>query len=243
MGGYRLYRSVVAGATGRVGEALTRQLLLSPLCAEVHTVGRAETRAFDGLAAADAKLRRHRADFAAASCSMDASALAGVDAAFCVLGARGGWADTEGVAAAERDGVLRFAELCAAAGIPHLSLLSSAWADRHSRFLPFARLQGEAVEACVEMAAFRRVSVFRPAVVVDGLGQPLGAQAAPLSARALLRSMPTVAQFLPTRFRQVPLDDLVLSMRLNVELCDAADRVESLDYRGMMMIIGRDGEP
>mmetsp|Transcript_52728 Transcript_52728/g.168884 ORF Transcript_52728/g.168884 Transcript_52728/m.168884 type:complete len:242 (-) Transcript_52728:151-876(-) len=240
MARYRLYRCAVAGATGRVGEALTRQLLLSPLCSEVHALGRAEARGFDGLAAANAKLRQHRCDLSKPLCGLDASALAGVDAAFCVLGARGGWARPEDVAAVERDGAVRFAELCAAAGVRHLSLLSSAWAGR-SGAPAFAELQAEAARACGSMA-FSRLSVFRPAAVLAPDGRALAAPGAPAWAQAAWRLAPAAAQFLPASFRPVRLDDLALAMRLNVELCDASERMEMLGYRDMMLIIGRDGD-
>eukprot|EP00928_Gymnodinium_smaydae_P081456 TRINITY_DN64979_c0_g1_i1.p3 TRINITY_DN64979_c0_g1~~TRINITY_DN64979_c0_g1_i1.p3 ORF type:complete len:243 (+),score=57.29 TRINITY_DN64979_c0_g1_i1:70-798(+) len=238
---YRLYRCAVAGGTGLVGGTLSRQLVLSPLCSEVHAVGRAELRTLDGLAAA-AKLRQLRCDLARPLCDVDASALKGVDAAFCTLGARGGWTDDADVAAVERDGAIRFAELCAAAGVPHFSLLSSAWADASSR-LAFARHQGEAADAIAAMDAFRRVSIFRPGAVVDEEGRTFDQRLGPQAwSRALWRAAPTAAQFLPTRFRQVPLADVALAMRLNVELCDPSGRVEVLGFREMMQVIGREAE-
>lgn len=242
MPGYRLYRSAIVGATGRAGEALTRQLLLSPLCSEVHAVGRRDTRAFDGLAAAEAKLKQHRADIERPLLGLDASVLSGVDAAFCLLGARGGWAaNGDEVQAVERDGAIRFAELCSAANVPHISLLSTAWADPTSRVLASARAQGEAAEAFASMESFERVSIFRPSTIVDDDGEPMRRWgSAPIWADMAWRSLPLLAQFLPTRYRQVPLADVILAMRLNAELCAATERVERLDYRDMMQIIGRD---
>ncbi|CAJ1385648.1 unnamed protein product [Effrenium voratum] len=233
MPGYRLYKSAVAGATGRIGKALTRQLLLSPLCEEAHIVARRKV-GFPELAAS-AKLRHHVADFGADVCGLQASALKGVDAAFCLLGARSGWSNETDVVAVERDAVLRFARLCEAAGIPHLSLLSSAWADP-SRALPFARVQGETVEAVAAMS-FARISVFRPSAALgpDGRLEP----GSGFLANALWQSVPVAAQFLPNRYRPMALDDIVLAMRLNVELCDASERVEMMDYRDMMMVIGK----
>ncbi|CAK0789312.1 unnamed protein product, partial [Prorocentrum cordatum] len=73
-----------------------------------------------------------------------------VDVAFCALGARGGWTNGGDVAATELGAAVRFAQLCAAARVPHVTLLSSAWADRSSR-LPYARAQGEAAEAFASM--------------------------------------------------------------------------------------------
>eukprot|EP00401_Gymnodinium_catenatum_P032057 CAMPEP_0117553612 /NCGR_PEP_ID=MMETSP0784-20121206/50315_1 /TAXON_ID=39447 /ORGANISM="" /LENGTH=242 /DNA_ID=CAMNT_0005350725 /DNA_START=1 /DNA_END=729 /DNA_ORIENTATION=+ len=238
---YRLYRSAVAGATGRVGEALTRQLLLSPLCSEVHAASRHGTRSFEGLSAAESKLRQHSLDLSKSFCGLEASALAGVDVAFCVLGARGGWADAKDVTAVEQDGVVRFAELCAAAGVQHMALLSSAWADRGSR-MAFARAQGEAAEEVAKMEAFQRISIFQPSAALDMDGLPFTRPEAPLWASALWRSMPVAAQFMPTRYRPMPLADIVLALRLNAELCDTTSRVEKLGFVDMMQIIGREGD-
>lgn len=239
---YQLYRSVVIGATGRVGEALTRQLLLSPLCSEVHVLGRSDLRAFDGLAAAQAKLHQHRVKISRPLCGIDASVLSGVNVAFCALGARGGWTDVDDVAAVERDGAMHFAELCEAAKVPHISLLSSAWATGRSRMLPFARLQGEAVDAYAAMRKFERVSIFQPSAALDEEATLVGRDEGRIWARALWRSVPVVAQFMPTRFRQIPLMDIVLAMRLNAELCDATERVEMLGFKEMMQIIGREDD-
>ncbi|CAE8634409.1 unnamed protein product [Polarella glacialis] len=239
---YRLYKTVVAGATGRVGEALTRQLLLSPLCAEVHSVGRREARAFDRLSAAESKLRHHLGDFSAPECGVDPSSLEGVDSAFCVLGSRRGWSDPAEVAAVERDAVLKFAQLCAAARVPHFSVLSSAWAHPKSR-MQFARTQGETAEALAAMESFRRISLFAPAAATGVAGELLSSEnSSSLVARVLWQGLPLAAQFMPNRYRPVALDDIALAMRLNVELCDASERVERLQYRDMMMIIGRDSE-
>merc|ERR1711877_14005 len=106
----------------------------------VHSIGRRTTHAFDGLSASEAKLRQHQANFTEPLCDVGADALAGVDIAFCVLGSRGGWSDSKDVLAVERDAAVRFAELCAAAKVPHISLLSSAWATSQSR-LAFAKAQ------------------------------------------------------------------------------------------------------
>eukprot|EP00747_Dinoflagellata_sp_TGD_P166816 gnl/TRDRNA2_/TRDRNA2_190195_c0_seq1.p1 gnl/TRDRNA2_/TRDRNA2_190195_c0~~gnl/TRDRNA2_/TRDRNA2_190195_c0_seq1.p1 ORF type:complete len:244 (+),score=45.53 gnl/TRDRNA2_/TRDRNA2_190195_c0_seq1:73-804(+) len=239
---FRLYKSIVAGATGRVGEALSRQLLLSPLCAEVHALGRAKTRAFDGLAAAEAKLKQSSLDLGSPMCGVDPAAVAGADVAFCVLGSRAGWADAQDVAAVERDGVVRFAELCVAAGVPHFSILSSAWAAEPSSSLAFAKTQSEAAAAISGMDSFKRVSIFYPGAVVDENGHTMPRDSAPAWASLAWKMMPVAVQFAPTRFRQIALDDLVLSMRLNVELCDASERVEMLDFKDMMQIIGREDD-
>eukprot|EP00929_Paragymnodinium_shiwhaense_P087143 TRINITY_DN47423_c0_g1_i1.p1 TRINITY_DN47423_c0_g1~~TRINITY_DN47423_c0_g1_i1.p1 ORF type:complete len:262 (-),score=47.68 TRINITY_DN47423_c0_g1_i1:70-798(-) len=238
---YRLYKSVVAGVTGQIGEALTKQLLLSPLCSEVHAAGRRATSAFKSLAAAESKLRQHQIDISRPNCGVDASELEGVNVAFCTLGSRSGWGgDAAEVAAVERDGVIRFAELCAAAKVPHFTLLTSAWADKDCAvpgLSSFAKPQGEAVAAISAMESFQRVSIFKPSAALDAEGQPMGRPGL-----NLFRGMPLAAQFLPTRFRPVPMADIVLAMRLNAELCDPTQRVEELGFQDMMQIIGREGD-
>eukprot|EP00913_Durusdinium_trenchii_P006907 g6497.t1 len=79
-------------------------------------------------------------------CGLSVSALQGSDAAFCVIDGCYGWSNKAEQAILEHDEIIRFARLCAAAGIPHLSILSSVWARSNSIFA-FARLQGEIVEA------------------------------------------------------------------------------------------------
>lgn len=239
---YRLYRSAVIGATGRAGEALTRQLLLSPLCSEVRALGRRQSHSFDGLSAAEAKLKQHHVEIERPQCGLDSSVLSGVDAAFCLLGARSGWAgNAEEACAVERDGAIQFVELCSAAKVPHISLLSCAWAEPMSRHVAAARAQCEAVEACASIESFERVSIFRPSAFLDGNGELMRRHDnPPMWADAAWRALPLVAQLLPTRYRQIPLADVILAMRLNAELCDATERVEYLDYKDMMQIIGRD---
>eukprot|EP00933_Yihiella_yeosuensis_P067216 TRINITY_DN71942_c0_g1_i1.p1 TRINITY_DN71942_c0_g1~~TRINITY_DN71942_c0_g1_i1.p1 ORF type:complete len:244 (-),score=34.39 TRINITY_DN71942_c0_g1_i1:142-873(-) len=242
MARYRLIRSVVAGATGRAGEALTRQLLLSPLCEEVQTVGRRETRAFDGLSAASAKLKQHVGDFSVERCDIEPSRLMGADAAFCLIGAPSGWSNEANVASVERDAVLRFAELCAAAGIPHFSMLSSAWASPQSK-MAFARIQAETIEAVSKIDEFRRVSLFLPSAAVGQDGALLSSiETPPLPARAAWWGVPLAAQFMSNRYRPMALEDIALAMRLNAELCTASERVEKLEFRDMMMIIGKENE-
>jgi len=236
---FRAYRCVVAGTTGRIGSHLTKQLLMSPLCQEVHALARTPISAFD--AVAKSKLRLSKVDFSHAACGLDKSfqsGFEGADAAFCCLGARGGWAAAD-VTEAERDNVIRFAELCAAANIPHFTLLSSAMASLSSR-LQFAKVQAEAVDACAAMRSFKRVSVFQPAIAVNEDGRVLGQFADHPWVSALWRGAPVAAQFLPMRFRQIIVNDITLAMRLNVELCDTAERVEYLGFEDMMKIIGKD---
>merc|ERR1712194_228578 len=192
---------------------------------EVLTVGAVQKKKFEGLAAAEAKLRHYCAKGEAG-----ASSLNGVDAAFCIIG--------DGRMAPPDDKqVKEFAELCKAAEVQHVSLLSSFWADSESK-TPFAaaRRHHELAEVFVS-CGFPRLSIFRPALVALPAGPP--EDAAPME-KAFYHAFPTVRQFMPSKFREVSLDDLILAMRLNAELCDPTEPVERLDFTDMMQIIGKE---
>mmetsp|Transcript_83588 Transcript_83588/g.210587 ORF Transcript_83588/g.210587 Transcript_83588/m.210587 type:complete len:244 (-) Transcript_83588:34-765(-) len=240
MVGYRLYRGAVAcAAGGRVGEALTRQLLLSPLCSEVVAVGSLDRREFESLSAS-AKLRQlggpsgeaapsrvSAADEAAGS--GQGGGLEGVDAAFCVLG------DGRLAAAPDVEEARRFAELCREARVRHVSLLSTLWGDASSSLTP-ARQHGEIAEIFAA-SGFERLSIFLPSLVTLPGGFP---EDAALPERLFYHGFPVARQFMPTRYREVSLADTVLAMRLNVELCDSAEKVERLHFMDMMAIIGKE---
>eukprot|EP00932_Pfiesteria_piscicida_P001952 SRR837773.11900.p2 GENE.SRR837773.11900~~SRR837773.11900.p2 ORF type:complete len:251 (-),score=90.79 SRR837773.11900:63-773(-) len=230
---YRLYRGAVACASGPVGEALTRQLLLSPLCAEVAAVGRVARQEFEGLSASK-KLRELPFPAAAepAPAAGGKGPLEDVDAAFCVLGG-GRWAAPPSAQEARA-----FADLCAAAAVPHVTVLSSVWADPAAR-VASARVHAEIAEYFVKQD-FKRLSIFQPSLVLPASGTDQAPEDAAFPERAYNVLFPAVRQFMPTKFREVSLADLVLAMRLNVELCDSPERVERLSFADMMAIIGKE---
>eukprot|EP00913_Durusdinium_trenchii_P017030 g16015.t1 len=88
---------------------------------------------------------------------------------------------------------------------------------------------------------FRRTSIFKPSAVVGADGHLLSSSSS-FFANATWQMVPVASQFMPGRYRPIALEDLVLAMRLNLELCDASHPVEQLDYRDMMMIIGKDAD-
>mmetsp|Transcript_55304 Transcript_55304/g.131922 ORF Transcript_55304/g.131922 Transcript_55304/m.131922 type:complete len:237 (+) Transcript_55304:143-853(+) len=230
---YKLYRSAVASAAGATGELLTRQLLLSPLASEVLVVGKSETRAFDGLAAGKAKLRQlvmgpGTGKWPSAANLSGPEALEGVAAAFCVLGEGRPWL-------VELDRSLHFAELCASAQVPHVSLLSSCWASKDSWGADLRKQ--EEVESIFAQQGFKRLSIFKPSLVVRPDGLPHDAS---LKERGFETSLPYVRQFLPTRYREISLPDAVMAMRLNAELCDTPEKIEHLYFEDMMQIIGKE---
>jgi len=249
---YKLYRSAVVCAGGPVGEALTRQLLLSPLCSEVLACGKIDRREFESLnvrkklrylaeatsGEVDSGGAAARTGAVAGEQAAQPDGLAGVEAAFCVLGG-GRWAEPPDMTRAKQ-----FAELCKVASVPHVTLLSTCWADTASK-IESAKRHGEVAELFVS-CGFDRLSIFRPSLVLLGRAAAggLGGQGAPQGAALLERAysvaFPIVRQFMPSAFREVGIDDLVLAMRLNAELCDTAEKVERLDFVDIMKIIGKE---
>mmetsp|Transcript_105615 Transcript_105615/g.268272 ORF Transcript_105615/g.268272 Transcript_105615/m.268272 type:complete len:272 (-) Transcript_105615:121-936(-) len=265
---YRLYRSAVACASGPVGEALTRQLLLSPLCSGVVAVGRVARQEFESLSASKKLRMLGEAGDSQSSWSKPPSApspdrggsssghtgnsssssggtgsvedgrgegeegLSGVNAAFCVLG------DGRGAAAPDLVEAKRFAELCDVARVPHVTLLSCIWADPASR-VASARVHGEIAE-CFMSKGFERLSIFQPSLVLQPSASSTLPEDARLPERIFNSGFPLARQFLPNRYREVSMADIVLAMRLNVELCYSPEKVEKLNFVDMMAIIGKE---
>lgn len=223
-----------------MSEALTRSLLLSPLCSEVVAVGQIDRREFESLSVST-KLRQlgatgaseaPREDAASASASgAPLEGLHGVRSAFCVLGG-GRWATPPDLERARS-----FVELCKAASVPHVSLLSCIWADPSSSVQ--AAKQHGAIDELFVAGNFDRLSIFRPSLVLPGAKAGVPEDAA-FPEKAYYAAFPTIRQFLPSQYREVSLEDTVLAMRLNAELCDSAERVERLDFADMMQIIGKE---
>merc|ERR1711879_962390 len=107
---------------------------------------------------------------------------------------------TEEVEAVEHEGAVRFAELCSAANVPHIALLSSAWADpsyRALQRLPFARAQGQAIAAYSALESFERVSIFMPGAMLDEDGELMRREGTtPLLAGMMWRAIPFWNQML-----------------------------------------------
>ena len=122
------YRALIVGATGAVGSALVGELLFSGACTEVLALTR---RPFDAFTDA-AKLRVHVVNFEQLERATGESAK-GCDVAFCTMGIgqpRKVAFDEFWRVDVEYAGA--FARGAAAAGVRHISLLSSVGADAAS---------------------------------------------------------------------------------------------------------------
>lgn len=233
------YRALVIGATGAVGSALVRELSAAPACAGVVALTR---RPVDWLAALP-NVVAHAVAFDALE-QRTQELGAGCDAAFCTMGiGQPRKTSFEEFRRVDVDYAGAFARGAAAAGVRHISLLSSVGANVSSRN-PYIRVKGEAEQA-VAAAGITRTSLFRPSLLVtreiryglqDRLTQSL---------------FPLIALVLPSRYHQVRVEDLGRAMRINAEaapvgpkpdaapapLSRAARRVEVLEYPDFMKLL------
>ena len=218
------YRAVIVGATGAVGSALVRELLFSGACAEVVAVTR---RPFDAFTDA-ATLRVQVVNFEQLERATSESAKA-CDVAFCTMGI----GQPRKVAFDELwrvdvDYAGAFARGAAAAGVRHLSLLSSVGADVAS-LNPYLRVKGTA-ERVVEQAGIARTSFFRPSLLVTR-NIRYG-----LQDRVTQALFPLVSPILPRRYHQVRVEDLARAMRINAEQ-PGRTGVEVLEYSDFLRLL------
>ena len=216
------YRAVVIGATGAVGGALVRELLASGACTGVVALTRRAANALPS----SSKLSIHVVEFGALQ-ERTARLASGCEVAFCTMGLgqpRKASFDEFWKVDVEYAGA--FARGAAAAGVRHISLLSSVGANTASRN-PYLRVKGVA-EQIVQRAGIgiARTSFFRPSLLVtreiryglqDRLTQTL---------------FPLVAPVLPGRYHQIRVEDLARAMRVNAErpLTPGAEVLEYPDF-------------
>jgi uncharacterized protein YbjT (DUF2867 family) len=225
--------AIVLGATGAVGSALVRELLAASAWTAVSALVRRPASDLAGLPGAE-KLH-------ASVVTMDdlesatGRVLAGrvpPDVAFCTLGV----GQPRKVSAAEHrrvdvDYALAFARACHAAGVGHFSLLTSVGADAAARSR-YLRVKGD-VEAGVRALGFARVSFFRPSLLVTrelryGLQD-----------RVTQWAFPRLSGLLPSRFREVRVEDLARAMRLDAERAGAGVAVLHHDEGAALLAADR----
>jgi uncharacterized protein YbjT (DUF2867 family) len=202
------YKAVIVGATGAVGSALVRELLASPACAGVTAIVRRATPMFDGTPGRD-KLHLEIADFDHLEADT-ARLAAGASLAFCTMGiGQPSKVPLEEFRRVDVEYAGAFARGAHAAGVQHISLLSSVGASQTSR-TRYLHMKGLA-EAVVEAAGIPRTSFFRPSLLVtDHLRYGL---------RGWISQtlVPVIAPLLPRRFHQIHVADLARAMRVNAE--------------------------
>jgi uncharacterized protein YbjT (DUF2867 family) len=148
--------AAVLGATGLVGEQVTRLLLGDARWGRVTTIGRRSPPI------ADAALVRVEGDILADGPWLDALA---VDDVFCCLGTTIAKAGSQAAfRAVDRDAVVRAATAARRNGATQLLVVSSLGADPRSRVF-YSRVKGE-MEAAVAAIGFRCCQVLRPSLLL-----------------------------------------------------------------------------
>ena len=218
------YRALVIGATGEVGGALVRELAASPACAGIVALTRRKVDALQALP----KLVAQVVPFEALE-ARTAELGAGCDVAFCTMGVgqprKMPFAEVRKV---DVDYAGAFARGAAAAGVRHVSLLSSVGANAASRN-PYIRIKGDA-EHVVAAAGITRTSLFRPSLLVTreiryGLQD-----------RITQALFPILAPLLPSRYHQIRVEDLGRAMRVNAER-PGQPGTEILEYRDFIQLL------
>ena len=221
------YAATVIGATGAVGGALVRELLASAACTRVVALVRREVDSFATVPGCE-KLQFHTIDFSDTE-SATRQYAAGCEVAFCTMGiGQPRKATHEEIRRVDVEYAGAFARGAAAAGVGHISLLSSVGAESASR-ARYLRVKAEA-EGVVSAAGIARTSLFRPSLLVTreiryGLQDRL--------TQALF---PLVAPLLPRRYHQIRVEDLGRAMRLNAET-GGSDGVEVLHYPEVVALL------
>jgi uncharacterized protein YbjT (DUF2867 family) len=221
------YRAIVIGATGAVGGSLVRTLLASRACEGVIALTRRPIESATG-----DKLRVHvidleRLEEAAAALGSDCSV------AFCTMGIgqpRKVSFDEFWRVDVEYAGA--FARGAAAAGVQHISLLSSVGANAGSRN-PYLRAKG-AAEQAVEGAGMVRTSLFRPSLLVTRHIR-YGFQD-----RVTQAVFPIFQPILPARYHSVRVEDLGRAMCINAEV-PGTPGVEVLEYPEFVRVLRTTG--
>jgi uncharacterized protein YbjT (DUF2867 family) len=221
------YRAVVIGATGAVGGALVRELLGSVDCSRVLAIVRRPVASFDQLQGRG-KLQLEVVDFGELE-RLTREFSQGYDAAFCTMGVgQPRKVPFEEFRRVDVEYAGAFARGAAAAGVRHISLLSSVGADPESR-TRYLRVKAEAEQA-VKDAGIPRTSFFRPSLLVT---QQLRYG---LQDRLTQALYPLLSPLLPGRYHQIRVEALAAAMRLNAER-PAAEPVEVLYYEDCQALL------
>ncbi len=213
------YRAVVIGGTGAVGSALVKELLAAPGCSRVTALTRRPVEQFDTVAGWE-KLRLERVDFDALEAAT-ADVARGSTLAFMTMGiGQARKVSREVLWRVDVEYAGAFARGAKAAGVRHISMLSSLGADQRSRSHYF-HVKGSAEQVILD-AGVVRTSLFRPSLLVTK-DVRYG-----LQDRVTQAVFPWVSPVLPGRFHEIRVEELGRAMHLNSERGGAG--IEALYY-------------
>jgi len=222
---YSNYSAVIIGSTGAVGGNLLKELLLSKNCISVTSIGRKKVELEPSLVSK--KLTQYVINMENLE-KEAASLVKGHDIAFNALGVgQPSRVPQEQLYREDVQYAASFAKICKDGGIKHINLLGSTGADANS-FIYYLRFKAEAEQALISQH-FDRVSLFRPSLLVtketrygiqDSITQYF---------------FPKISWMLPSRYREIKVEDLARAMRINAER--QGNGVEILEYSQFVTIL------
>lgn len=221
-------RALIIGATGAVGSALVAELLAAPQWSSVTALVRRKSDKLTQLPNQE-KLRQIEISMETLERDTLAAANSG-QIAFCTMGigqpSKVSRADFWKV---DVDYVGAFAKACKAAGIAHISLLSSTEANPASRSY-YMKVKGSSEEA-VKAQNFTRMSFFRPSLLAtDEIRYGF-------SDRLMQFGVPLISWAFPSRFHEIHVKDLARAMRINAEHKPKSAPAEILHYRDFIDLL------
>lgn len=223
------YRVVLIGATGAVGSNVLATLLRLPAVASVTTLGR-RAAAIDE-SPPPGRLAQHVVEMADPGSYRHH--LAGHTDAVCTLGVgQPSKMAREEVWTIEVDYVLAFAGACREAGVERFSLMTSAGADRTSRF-HYLHMKGE-LEARVAALGFRRVSLFRPSMLLTPENRYGVSQAITLAMWPKLDFLLAGAM---RRYRGIRVEDLGRAIAIDAAREEPAEGTHIYEWDGFQEIL------
>ena len=194
-------RVLLAGATGLVGQALLRALLLDPAVGSLQVLAR-RSPGVD-----HPKLATHVVDFSALP------ALSGIDEVYLALGTTIKVAGSQAAfRAVDLDANLAVARAAFKAGARRLGVVSAMGADSGSRVF-YNRVKGE-LEDAVAALGFEGVVIARPSLLTGdraALGQPARA-----GERIGAVAMSVLRPFIPADYRSIKAADVAHALLAHV---------------------------
>eukprot|EP00697_Spironema_sp_BW2_P013356 gnl/Spiro4/3399_TR1650_c0_g1_i1.p1 gnl/Spiro4/3399_TR1650_c0_g1~~gnl/Spiro4/3399_TR1650_c0_g1_i1.p1 ORF type:complete len:407 (-),score=85.33 gnl/Spiro4/3399_TR1650_c0_g1_i1:39-1259(-) len=236
------YTATVIGGTGAVGSALVQELLASPFCQKVVTVGRRfapELRGLDG----SEKLSQHVVKMDA----LQAEALPLLldvkpQVAFSTIGARDfNLAPMRDIIKVDVIYAAQFSAVCRAAGVRHMSMVSALpLASRQPRPLglpptiddfPTAKLKAE---EGILAQNFERTSIFHPSLLVSDRPAPV------FFDRLLLSVWARLIRWTGANRREIHAVDVARAMRIDAEYGHQLKGAGTLEYEQMQALLALD---
>jgi len=204
---YSSYKAVIIGASGAVGGGVLQELLLSPKCSVITSLGRKEFK-LSSEQKESSKFTHHIVDLDKLESASEL--VAGHDFAFCTLGVgQPTKVSLEYLTKVEYDYIVNFGKICKAGGVKHISLLSSINVSATS-MINALKVKWK-TETAIQSLEFDRCSFFRPSLLVTQ-NIRYGLQDSIVQA-----VFPKLTWMLPSRYHEISVENLGRAMRINSE--------------------------